>query len=121
MMVRVGMKLPPHIAASVGAETDAEGRVTRLKAVGGLVGLGGLGGLVGLGGLGGLGGLFGAGNGLDGGGMSVMISPVVRWSTLGPFHCSEMTAQDISLVGIDVFAPRGWPEGWIAVLPRYEA
>ena len=109
MMVRVGMKLPPHIAASVGAETDAEGRVTRLKAGGGL------------GGLGGLAGLFGAGYGLDGGGMSVMISPVVRWSTLGPFHCSEMTAQDISLVGIDVFAPRGWPEGWIAVLPRYEA
>ena len=114
MMVRVGMNLPPHMAASVGAETDAEGRVTRLKA-------GGLGGLGGLGGFGGLAGLLGAANGLDGGGVGVVISPVVRWSTLGPFHCSEMTAQDISLVGIDVFAPRGWPEGWIAVLPRYEA
>ena len=87
MMVRVGMMLPPHMAASVGAETDAAGRVIRLKA-----GTGAAGGMNSLAAL-----LSGGG-----GGCMTMISPVVRWATLGPFHCSEMTASDISLKGIDV-------------------
>ena len=106
MFVRVGMMLPPDMAASKGAKTDEQGRVTSIGGLGMPAGLekytGGL-------------------SVVDGGGMGIMIGPVARWATTGPFHCSEMTLHDISLESLDVIAPRAWPQGWLAVLPRYSA
>ena len=105
MMLRVGMWLPPHMAASSGAKTDAQGRVTRLgdRSASGFAGI-----MAGV-----MAGLMGS--------VAVVLPPVARWATLGPFHCSEMCASDISLVGLDLHAPRGWPPGFVAVVANFEA
>ena len=98
VLLRVGMWLPPYMAKSMGAETDAQGRVTRL---GGYPGSGAAGAFA--------------------GGLTMMLPPVARWATLGPFHCAEMCASDMSLARLALYAPRGWPPGFVAIVATFEA
>jgi len=82
LLLRVGMSLPPQMAESVGAETDTQGRVTRLG-----VARGGTRFLVGP-------------------TVAALMPPRVRWATLGPFRCSEMTPLDIRVSGLRVLSFR---------------
>ena len=56
------------------------------------------------------------------GGMAVVMGPPrYRWATRGPFECSEMALEDLSIKRIEFFHPRTWPAGWLTLFVEYEA
>ena len=62
---------------------------------------------------------------LGGGGFgrsAVMIGPPRwRWATMGPFQCSEMALEDISIKRVELFHPARWPRGWYVLLVELQA
>jgi hypothetical protein len=47
--------------------------------------------------------------------------PRWRWATMGPFECSEMALEDISIQSVEVSRNPTWPDGWYTILAIHQA